>query len=62
MIMMPYGCPRVSPQVTVHADFWHPTGATADPAGLTARAKPKAKPEARGKPRKLGTSTYQQGR
>jgi transposase len=26
MIMMPYGCPRPSQQVTGHADFWHPTG------------------------------------
>jgi hypothetical protein len=26
MIMMPYGCPWPSPQLTGHADFWHPTG------------------------------------
>jgi hypothetical protein len=26
MIMMPYGWPWPSPQVTGHADFWHPTG------------------------------------
>jgi len=25
MIMMPYGCPWPSPQLTGHADFWHPT-------------------------------------
>ena len=37
MIMMPYGCPWVSPQVTVHADFWHPTGPGGD--GLAARRR-----------------------
>jgi hypothetical protein len=30
MAMMPYGWPGPSRQVTVHADFWHPTGACAD--------------------------------
>jgi hypothetical protein len=26
MIMMPYGCPWPSLQLTGHADLWHPTG------------------------------------
>ena len=32
MIMMPYGCPWPSPQLTRHADFWHPTGPECLPA------------------------------
>ena len=26
MLMMPHSCPSSSPQLTAHADFWHPTG------------------------------------
>ena len=32
MIMMPYGWTRPSPQVTGHADLWHPTGQRLRPA------------------------------
>jgi len=34
MIMMPYGGPGPSPQLTAQADFWHPTGIGSTPSPI----------------------------
>ena len=39
MIMMPYGCPWPSPQLTGQADFWHPTGGTPTSGVMFAEVK-----------------------